>query len=385
MFRMSRSAAPCGEVMMPILCGNGGIAFFRDASNNPSACNRAFNCSNANCRAPAPFGSMNSAEICSSPRSSYTVMRPRTITCNPFSGRNRSSFADERNITTRICALSSFSVKYKWPESGMRRFEISPSTQQSEYSRSMCDRTAETSARTVQMRRSGGRNWNPSWSAVSMRFLPRSSGANFFGHLDRHDPRDASHDLLVLFRLFQVVGGLQSHPYVRRAAKQSRHLQAHHGRQWLAPPQNAVQHLTRYAQSFGRSRHGQADRWQDIFLDNFARMDRRQSVLSLHNIPLVVVLKIDIHSVLARPAESDAVIPAHAQRPAFRTTLQSVKTKACDVQVLRPLRHFQQLQDTHALPDVIGADPACLAGAVDLFKPFMPEAADHFFQCKLDS
>src|SRR5207302_376022 len=102
------------------------------------------------------------------------VMRPRTVTCNPFSGRNRSSFADERDITTRICADSSFSVKYKWPESGMRRLEISPSTQQSEYSRSMCDRTAETRARTVQTRRSGGRNWNPSWSTISIQSQLRS-------------------------------------------------------------------------------------------------------------------------------------------------------------------------------------------------------------------
>ena len=47
---MSRRAAPCGEVMMPIRCGNGGIGFFRDASNNPSACNRALSCSKANCR-----------------------------------------------------------------------------------------------------------------------------------------------------------------------------------------------------------------------------------------------------------------------------------------------------------------------------------------------
>src|ERR1700730_16241481 len=213
---MSRSAAPCGEVMMPILCGNGGIGFFRDASNNPSACNLAFNCSNANCKAPAPFGSMNSAEICNSPRSSYTVRRLRTVTCNPFSGRKRSSFADERNITTRICADSSFSVKYKWPESGMRRFEISPSTQQSEYSRSMCERTAETSARTVQMRLSGGRKWNPSWSDISISLAEKFQrcwglGPNFFDELDSNDARDASHDFLVVLGFFQIVGGLQSH------------------------------------------------------------------------------------------------------------------------------------------------------------------------------
>ncbi len=154
--------------MIPIRSGSGGIGFFRPGSNRPSASSRAFNCSNASCKAPSPCGSMNSAETCSSPRSSYTVMRPRTVTCSPFSGRNRNSFADERNITTRICALSSFNVKYRCPESGLRRLEISPSTQQSEYSRSRCVRTAATSARTVQTRRSGGRKWKPSWSVSSM-------------------------------------------------------------------------------------------------------------------------------------------------------------------------------------------------------------------------
>jgi hypothetical protein len=37
------------------------------------------------------------------------------------------------------------------------------------------------------------------------------------------------------------------------------------------------------------------------------------------------------------------------------------------------------LQDAHALPDLVGADPACLAGEVNFFKPFVPEAADHSF------
>src|SRR5882724_11062674 len=97
-------------------------------------------------------------------------MRPRTVTCSPFSGRNRNSFEEDRNITTRICAFSSFRVKYRCPESGFRRLEISPSTQQSEYSRSRCVRTAATSARTVQMRRSGGRKWKPSWSVSCMDF-----------------------------------------------------------------------------------------------------------------------------------------------------------------------------------------------------------------------
>jgi hypothetical protein len=40
-------------------------------------------------------------------------------------------------------------------------------------------------------------------------------------------------------------------------------------------------------------------------------------------------------------------------------------------------RYSQQLQDAHALPDMLGADPACFASAVNLFKPLMPKAADH--------
>src|ERR1035438_6088619 len=92
---------------------------------------------------------------------------------------------------------------------------------------------------------------------------------------------------------------------------------------------------------------------------------------------LMVVFIIDIQCVFARPSESDPVIPRHPHRPAFRVALQAVKAKACDVHVLRSLRYVQQLQDTHALPDLIGADPACLCGEMNLFKPFMSEAADH--------
>jgi hypothetical protein len=58
--------------------------------------------------------------------------------------------------------------------------------------------------------------------------------------------------------------------------------------------------------------------------------------------------------------------------------LQAVEAKACDVHVLGFCGHIQQLQDASALPNMIGTDPASLAGEVDLFKPFVPEAADHF-------
>ena len=96
----------------------------------------------------------------------------------------------------------------------------------------------------------------------------------------------------------------------------------------------------------------------------------------------MVVLKIDIQSVLTRPAESDPAIPSHAHGPAFRLAFEAVEAKARDVHVLRPPRHLQQLQDTHALPDLAGADPARLAGEVNLLKPFVPETADHSLSVK---
>ena len=86
----------------------------------------------------------------------------------------------------------------------------------------------------------------------------------------------------------------------------------------------------------------------------------------------MVVFKIDIQSAFARPAESDPVIPSHAHRPAFRPALQAVEAKASNVPILRLPRYFQPLQDGLALRDMIGA------GAVDLFKPLVPEAAVHY-------
>src|SRR6185437_5113559 len=53
---------------------------------------------------------------------------PRTVTCNPSSGRNFSPRTWSRKQTQRICAFSSFSVKYKCPDCAARKFETSPST-----------------------------------------------------------------------------------------------------------------------------------------------------------------------------------------------------------------------------------------------------------------
>ena len=62
--------------------------------------------------------------------------------------------------------------------------------------------------------------------------------------------------------------------------------------------------------------------------------------------------------------------------------MQSVEMEASYVQVRRLSRNFQELQDMHALPNVIGANPSCLAGQVYFFKSFMPEPADHHLNVK---
>jgi len=54
-----------------------------------------------------------------------------------------------------------------------------------------------------------------------------------------------------------------------------------------------------------------------------------------------------------------------------------MEAKACDVHVFRTHGNFQQLQDAHALPYTVGPNPSCLAGGVNLFKPFVSEATYH--------
>ena len=83
----------------------------------------------------------------------------------------------------------------------------------------------------------------------------------------------------------------------------------------------------------------------------------------------MVAFKIDIQRVFARPAEADPVVPSHAHRPSWRFASQALEAKSYDIHVLWLPRYFQQLQDAHAFPDIGGADPACRAGDVNLFKP----------------
>ena len=71
------------------------------------------------------------------------------------------------------------------------------------------------------------------------------------------------------------------------------------------------------------------------------------------------------------------LFPVNAHRPALRFALQTMKAKTRNVHVLGAHRQVEQLQDTRAFRDPIGADAASLAGEVKLLKSFMPEAADH--------
>jgi hypothetical protein len=59
-----------------------------------------------------------------------------------------------------------------------------------------------------------------------------------------------------------------------------------------------------------------------------------------------------------------------------------VEVKAGDVQLLRLACHFQQLQDSNALSDMIGANPAGPASEVKLLQSLVPESADH--SCSVD-
>ncbi len=93
--------------------------------------------------------------------------------------------------------------------------------------------------------------------------------------------------------------------------------------------------------------------------------------------PLVIILVVDFGGAFAEPAECDAVVSRHEDRPAFWVAMQTVKMKPRDVHVLGPLRYFQQLQDAYALPYLVGTNPASSASAVKLFNAFVPEAADH--------
>src|SRR6266700_5153243 len=91
----------------------------------------------------------------------------------------------------------------------------------------------------------------------------------------------------------------------------------------------------------------------------------------------MVVFQVDVHGLFARPSKSDPIIPAHPYRPTLRFAAQTVKVKADDIEIFGLKCYVQQLNDSHALPDHVGTDPAGPAVPVKLFKRFVFEAADH--------
>ena len=111
---MSCKAAPSGLVTTPMRSGYGGSGRLRAGSSSPSLASAAFVFSKASCHSPpASVESRSTTVSRKSPFSSQTVGRAKRNTCMPSSGgagRRRLSFW---NMTQRICALRSRSVKYQ--------------------------------------------------------------------------------------------------------------------------------------------------------------------------------------------------------------------------------------------------------------------------------
>jgi hypothetical protein len=132
--------------MTPMRIGMRGNARFFAMSNKPSAASRALSSSNARCSAPAPASSSDSTMSWNSPRASYRLTRARASTRMPSPGLKRSQVLFGRNIAQRTCAPPSLSVKYRCPDAGREKFEISPSTQISGNTSSSRSRTKRVSA-----------------------------------------------------------------------------------------------------------------------------------------------------------------------------------------------------------------------------------------------
>ena len=116
--RISRIAAPPGEVTMPMRRGNFGSDRFRSGANKPSASSLRLSASNRACNTPSPRG----CRICTLswywPRASNTVTVPNTCTCAPSASPEcvRGNGASvSRQIMHEICARWSLSVKYWCP------------------------------------------------------------------------------------------------------------------------------------------------------------------------------------------------------------------------------------------------------------------------------
>ena len=94
----------------------------------------------------------------------------------------------------------------------------------------------------------------------------------------------------------------------------------------------------------------------------------------------MVVLKINIDRFVTQPAKRDPEISAHSDRPPLRLALKSMEAHTGDIHVFRLSRRFQQLQDTNALPQVLGPNPAACSSGADLLQSLVAEAPNHPFK-----
>ena len=154
--------APVGELTTPIRRGSIGSGRLRAGSKSPSFSSFALRSSNACWSEPLPSGSRTCAESWYSPRGGYTRRVPRARTFIPSRGLNLTSRASVRHTTARICAPSSLSEKYQWPDGAILRFETSPSTHTSRNSVSRTPWMRSVSSETVSARGRAGRGWGAS-------------------------------------------------------------------------------------------------------------------------------------------------------------------------------------------------------------------------------
>ena len=113
---MSRITAPVGDVTTPMTRGRYGSGFLRASSNSPSAASAFRRASSSAISAPAPAGSSASMTSWYFDWPGKVVSLPLAITSTPSSGLNFRRGSVIRHTTASSRALSSFSVKYEWPE-----------------------------------------------------------------------------------------------------------------------------------------------------------------------------------------------------------------------------------------------------------------------------
>ncbi len=140
MFRISRIAAPAGDVTTPMHFGKSGNARLRSGAKSPSFSSFAFSSWNCCHRTPSPCRVIAPTFNWYWPRLSKTLIRPWHSTSSPSAGSNSSCIRPARHITQLSSAPSSLIEKYAWPDPATVQLLISPTTETSGKRSSSCDR-----------------------------------------------------------------------------------------------------------------------------------------------------------------------------------------------------------------------------------------------------